>query len=210
MTRVLVVLALVLTFLVLVSPVVLRLGYAGPAPGGRWEWEVRVLGLAWPGRRLRALAARWLRRRGTRVRGPRLPRRGHPRAKPGRAATAWGALLRAYRAARFYRRALSYLARHTRVEQLRWETRVGAGDPCRTGILAGVLWACKGTVAGYLRARDRTGVYYLVRPDFDRPVLRVDLRVSLRIRVYHLLAAGFLALAAALRAGSFRRPGRSR
>lgn len=208
-TRVLVVLALVLALLVLVAPLVLRVGYAGLAPGGRWELELRVWRLGWPGRRLRRLLVRWFGRRGTWVWWRHLLRRGGPSLEPGRAVTAWQVLHALCCKSKSYRRAFSYLIRHTHVDQLRWETRVGAGDPCRTGIVAGSLWACKGTVAGYLLTRDRTRVHYLVRPDFDRPVLSVDLRVSLRIRVFHLLAAGFLALATAARERLSKRAGRA-
>lgn len=199
MTRVLVLAALVLPLLVLVAPVVLRVGYAGPAPGGRWEFDLRVWRLGWPGRRLQHLLVRWFRRRGTGAWWRYLLRRGGTSSEPGRAVTAWRVLRAVWRRAKLYRPAFSYLVRHTRVEQLWWETRVGAGDPFRTGIVAGSLWACKGTVAGYLQTRDRTRVHYLVWPDFDRAVLSVDLRVSLRIRVFHLVAAGFIALATAAR-----------
>jgi len=203
--------ALVLPLLVLVAPVVLRVGYAGPAPGGRWEFELRVWRLRRPGRRLQRLPVRWFRRRrGSGAWWRCLLQCAGSSREPDGCDGAWRDLHALWRRAEFYRPVFSYLVRHTRVEQLRWETRVGTGDPCRTGIAAGSLWACKGAVAGYLRTRDRTRVHYLVRPDFDRAVLTVDLRVSLRVRLFHVLAAVVIALTAAARQTLLRGSGRAK
>lgn len=202
MTGVLLLAVLVLVLLIMAAPVFIKVTYSGPGPPNRVIVDLWVWRLHWPGRRLLRPPA-WVRSSGREPRGSRFT---GGRTEPGSVATVWRLLAPLWRKTKTYRPVFLYLVRHVHVEQFSWETRVGVGDPCRTGIVAGVLWALKGAVAGYLRAQDRGRVRYLVRPDFDRSVLDVELRASLKVRLWHVVAAGLMALKLRM-VNRTRRPG---
>lgn len=77
-------------------------------------------------------------------------------------------------------------------KELRWVTRLGAGDAALTGVLCGLLWAFKGTVFGVLAERMTFARRPLVRilPDFQAVAFRTSFRCIVEARLWEIIRTG--------------------
>lgn len=80
--------------------------------------------------------------------------------------------------------------RSLRVEELRWETRIGGEDAMQTGLLAGGLWAVKGVLLGYAgnKVTFRRAVINVL-PCFDQETFRTSFYSLLTLKVAHVIIA---------------------
>ncbi len=94
-------------------------------------------------------------------------------------------------AGQFHRIAKSFLKK-VKVDKFRWDTRVGTGDAAETGIICGLIWGVKGSVAGmisnYMSLKSMPRIH--VSPSFNRKIFTVQFQCIVRMRIGNLIVAG--------------------
>lgn len=95
----------------------------------------------------------------------------------------FGSLLR-------YLPAVKQSIKKLRLEEWRWFTEIGLGDPAQTAVAAGMIWGIKGWLWGELHRRLRVDSgrqpfqpVFGVCPDFQRTGLRIDFSCRLKGRL---------------------------
>lgn len=91
----------------------------------------------------------------------------------------------------FHRITKSFLKK-VKVEKFRWKTSIGTGDAAETGLICGLIWGVKGSVAGmisnYMTLKSIPRIQ--VSPSFNRKIFSLSFQCIVRMRIGNLIVAG--------------------
>lgn len=96
-----------------------------------------------------------------------------------------------------YSPAVKYLLRNVHLQQLRWRTEFGTGDPSQTGFVAGLAWGAKGvTLSVVYRLLHRGGARpeVTVAPVFNGVCFSTWLDCIFEVRIGYIIFTGFKTL----------------
>ncbi len=91
-----------------------------------------------------------------------------------------------------YRPLLGYFIKHSHIESLTWETKLGTGNAAGTGILVGLAWSLKGSLLAWIQNQGKPlggKSAIVVTPSFQTNCFCTFFHCILSIRNVHVITA---------------------